>query len=226
MLGFIGATPVGMPLPAIPDALSKGTIDGCVIPWEVVPSVKVHELTKFHSEFDNSGGALYTTTFVMGMNKAKYNSLAPDLKKVIDNNSGMATSGWLGKVQQGNDPERAQGGRRPQEHDLQDHPGRRPGIQAQGTPGRGGMGAGHGQARLRRQEALETARTLIEKHGKTNRRPRRPDTTPTTLGGCFAVPLNIAGTAARQWCTGCPTTATPTSALSALPATPSTTRTP
>ena len=37
------------------------------------------------------------------MNKAKYNSLAPDLKKVIDNNSGMATSAWLGRVQQGND---------------------------------------------------------------------------------------------------------------------------
>jgi TRAP-type transport system periplasmic protein len=42
MLGYQGATPVGMPLPNIPDALSKGTIDGCVIPWEVVPSVKVH----------------------------------------------------------------------------------------------------------------------------------------------------------------------------------------
>jgi TRAP-type C4-dicarboxylate transport system substrate-binding protein len=103
MLGYLGATPVGMPLPQIPDALSKGTIDGCVIPWEVVPSVKVHELTKFHSEFDPAGGALYTTTFVMAMNKAKYNSLAPDLKKVIDANSGLATSGWLGKVQQGND---------------------------------------------------------------------------------------------------------------------------
>ena len=104
MLGYLGATPVGMPLPGIPDALSKGTIDGCVIPWEVVPSVKVHELTKFHSEFDPAGGALYTTTFVMAMNKAKYNSLAPDLKKVIDANSGLATSAWLGKVQQGNDP--------------------------------------------------------------------------------------------------------------------------
>lgn len=103
MLGYLGATPVGMPLPQIPDALSKGTIDGCVIPWEVVPSVKVHELTKFHSEFDPAGGALYTTTFVMAMNKARYNGLAPDLKKVIDANSGLATSAWLGKVQQGND---------------------------------------------------------------------------------------------------------------------------
>jgi TRAP-type C4-dicarboxylate transport system substrate-binding protein len=39
----------------------------------------------------------------MCMNKAKYASLPPDLKKVIDANSGMATSGWLGKVQQGGD---------------------------------------------------------------------------------------------------------------------------
>jgi TRAP-type C4-dicarboxylate transport system substrate-binding protein len=104
MLESVGATPVGMPLPQIPDALSKGTIDACVIPWEVVPSVKVHELTKFHSEFDSNGPALYTTTFVMAMNKPKYDGLAPDLKKVIDANSGMATSAWLGKTQQGNDP--------------------------------------------------------------------------------------------------------------------------
>ncbi len=103
MLGAVGATPVGMPLPGIPDALSKGTIEACVIPWEVVPSVKVHELTKFHSEFDNTGGALYTTTFVMAMNKAKYESLPADLKKVIDANSGAATSAALGKQQQAND---------------------------------------------------------------------------------------------------------------------------
>ena len=103
LLASLGATPVGMPLPGIPDALSKGTINGCVIPWEVVPSVKVHELTKYHAEFDPAGGALYTTTFVTAMNKAKYNSLPPDLKKVIDANSGLATSAWLGKVQQSGD---------------------------------------------------------------------------------------------------------------------------
>jgi TRAP-type transport system periplasmic protein len=103
LLASLGATPVGMPLPGIPDALSKGTIQGAVIPWEVVPSVKVHELTKYHAEFDPAGGALYTTTFVMAMNKAKYNSLPADLKKIIDNNSGMETSAWLGKAQQAGD---------------------------------------------------------------------------------------------------------------------------
>jgi len=103
LLGTLGATPVGMPLPAITDALSKGTINGGVIPWEVVQPTKVHELAKYHAEFDPAGGSLYTTTFVMAMNKAKYNSLPPDLKKVIDNNSGIETSAWLGKVQQDND---------------------------------------------------------------------------------------------------------------------------
>jgi TRAP-type transport system periplasmic protein len=103
LIAALGAIPVGMPLPQIPDSLSKGTINGCVIPWEVVPAVKVQELTKYHAEFDPAGGALYTATFVMPMNKAKYESLPPDLKKVIDANSGLETSGWLGKVQQAGD---------------------------------------------------------------------------------------------------------------------------
>ena len=104
MMNFLGATSVNMPLPETPEALSKGAINGCVMPWEVAPSVRVDELTRYSAEFASAGGALYTSTFVMAMNKAKYNALAPELKKVIDNNSGLATSGWLGKTQQGNDP--------------------------------------------------------------------------------------------------------------------------
>ncbi len=103
MLASLGAIPVGMPLPGIPDALSKGTIEACAIPWEVVPSVKVHELARFHSEFPAGSPALYTNTFVLAMNKAKYEALAPDLKKVVDAHSGLATSAWLGRVQQAND---------------------------------------------------------------------------------------------------------------------------
>lgn len=103
MLASLGAIPVGMPLPGIPDALSKGTIDACAIPWEVVPAVKVHELARFHSEFAAGSPALYTNTFVLAMNKAKYEGLAPELKKVVDAHSGLATSAWLGQVQQAND---------------------------------------------------------------------------------------------------------------------------
>lgn len=98
MLASFGATPVGMPIPQVSESLSKGVIDGALMPWEVVPAVKVQELVKFHSETDPSQPAIYTTVFVLAMNKAKYDSLPADLKKVIDNNSGVALSTSAGRI--------------------------------------------------------------------------------------------------------------------------------
>ncbi len=97
-LAALGATPVAMPVPQVGEALAKGVIDGAVIPWEVVPSVKVQELTKFHTETDAAAPAFYTSTFIFAMNKAKYAALPPDLKKVIDANSGQALSGEIGRA--------------------------------------------------------------------------------------------------------------------------------
>ena len=88
LLGALGATPVAMPLPALGDALSKGVVDGYLLPWEVIPSIKAHEFTKFESETDPKYRALYTAVFILAMNQAKYDSLPPDLKAVIDANSG------------------------------------------------------------------------------------------------------------------------------------------
>ncbi|MEI8304707.1 MAG: TRAP transporter substrate-binding protein [Burkholderiales bacterium] len=103
MLANMGATPVGMPVPQVPEALSKGVIDGAVIPYEVAPGLKVNELTKFASETPRGSPALYTTFFVVPMNKARYDSLPPDLKAVIDKNSGRELSAFLGSTQEGND---------------------------------------------------------------------------------------------------------------------------
>jgi len=87
----------------VPDALSKGVIDGAVIPYEVAPGIKIDELAKFTAETDRSANALYTSVFVVPMNKAKYESLPADLKKVIDKNSGRELSAFLGKTQAGAD---------------------------------------------------------------------------------------------------------------------------
>jgi TRAP-type C4-dicarboxylate transport system substrate-binding protein len=97
MLAALGATPVAMPLPALADALSKGVVDGYLLPWEVIPSIKAHELSKFHSETDPKSRALYTAVFILGMNQAKYDGLPPDLKKVIDANSGALLARTFGK---------------------------------------------------------------------------------------------------------------------------------
>jgi TRAP-type C4-dicarboxylate transport system substrate-binding protein len=97
MLGKLGATPVGMPVPAVTDALSKGTIDGTTIPWEVTPALKVSELVKNHTTFAGKQG-LYTQTFAFSMNRAAYSKLPDDLKKVIDNNSGIETAALFGRA--------------------------------------------------------------------------------------------------------------------------------
>lgn len=99
MLGELGATPIGMPVPAVPEALSKGVIDGAVVPWEVTTALKLAELTDSHTDFAGDH-ALYTAAFVLAMNKARYDSLPPDLKAVIDANSGPEVSAMFGRIQQ------------------------------------------------------------------------------------------------------------------------------
>lgn len=101
LLSTLGATPVGMPVPAVPEALSKGVIDGTTIPWEVTKALKVPELVENHTEF--TGPMMYTVTFVLAMNKGKYEALPDDLKAVIDEHSGMAFSVFAGEVQQAYD---------------------------------------------------------------------------------------------------------------------------
>ena len=97
LLELTGATPVGMPVPAVAEGLSKGVIDGTTIPWEVTSALKVPELVENHTEFE--GTALYTLTFVLAMNKAKYDSLPDDLKAVVDANSGLEFSIFAGGTQ-------------------------------------------------------------------------------------------------------------------------------
>lgn len=98
-LGYVGAEPVGMPVPQVPEAVSRGVVDGTVLPYEIIPSLKLHELVDSHSAFE-SDRALYTSTFIFGMNKDAYASLPDDLKAIIDNNSGLETSRWVGQVTQ------------------------------------------------------------------------------------------------------------------------------
>lgn len=97
LLEAMGAVPVGMPVPAVSEALSKGVIDGTTIPWEVTTALKVPELVENHTEFE--GPALYNLTFVLAMNKGVYDALPDDLKAVIDKNSGLDFSVFAGGTQ-------------------------------------------------------------------------------------------------------------------------------
>lgn len=97
LLEDLGASPVGMPVPQFPEAISRGVVDGGVIPWEQSPSLKLDELTNSHTDVAGDR-SLYNLYFLWAMNKATYEALPDDLRAVIDANSGLMASRWAGRA--------------------------------------------------------------------------------------------------------------------------------
>ena len=96
-LKAVGVAAIGMPVPQVPESLAQGVLDGAVVPWEVVPAVKLHELVKFHTEIPGSP-TFYTASFFLVMNQAKYEGLPEDVRKVIDETTGMTFATEAGNV--------------------------------------------------------------------------------------------------------------------------------
>ncbi|SEF59282.1 TRAP transporter substrate-binding protein [Marinobacterium lutimaris] len=92
-----GTNSVFMPVTQMASAVSKGVLDIAVLPFEVVASMKIHQLVDHHTEIPGDRG-LYTQFFIFSMNKDSYESLPPDLQKVIDDNSGIELAGHIGSL--------------------------------------------------------------------------------------------------------------------------------
>lgn len=88
-----GGTPVGLPATDIYTSLQRGVLDGLSLPWDATGSFRLIELTNTHTNIP-----FYSSAIMVTMNKDKYNSLPDDLKKVIDDNSGMQMAAAAGKV--------------------------------------------------------------------------------------------------------------------------------
>ena len=90
----MGATPVTMPVPDLPQALSTNAVDGALIPWEIIPPLQLFESTKYQIEGPDNN-RFGTTTFQVSMNKARWDGLPDDLKAVFDKHCG---EDWLREV--------------------------------------------------------------------------------------------------------------------------------
>jgi TRAP-type C4-dicarboxylate transport system substrate-binding protein len=88
ILEALGVAPVQVALPELAPMLSKGTVTGSILPYEIAPSVKMQDLVDHFTTLAPPQPRLSTAIFTFLMNKKKYESLPPDLKKVIDDNSG------------------------------------------------------------------------------------------------------------------------------------------
>ncbi|HEX5093879.1 MAG TPA: TRAP transporter substrate-binding protein [Burkholderiales bacterium] len=93
----LGAAPVAMPVPALPQALSKKVVDGAFIPWEIIPPLKLQDVTKYEIEGPNRT-RFGTTTFQVSMNKNTWAKLPADVQKAFEANNGEARVRAVGKV--------------------------------------------------------------------------------------------------------------------------------
>ncbi len=93
MLEGLGGQPVGLPAPDMYSAMQRGIINGVTLPWEAMASFRLNELADHHTQV-----GLYSLAFVVTMNKNTYNRMPADLKKVIDDNTGLRWAEQLGKA--------------------------------------------------------------------------------------------------------------------------------
>jgi TRAP-type C4-dicarboxylate transport system substrate-binding protein len=91
-LKTFGSIPVEMPITDTYTSLERGVVDGTVVPFEGLGIFKLDDLVKYTTLTD-----FYTVTMAVLMNKRKYESLPDDVKKAIDENSGLVMSSWCGQ---------------------------------------------------------------------------------------------------------------------------------
>jgi TRAP-type C4-dicarboxylate transport system substrate-binding protein len=80
----LGAVPVALSVPETYNALERGVVDGTILPYEAAKAFKLSEVTKHVVDV-----RIFTASQFTVMNLAKYNALPADLKKVIDELSGV-----------------------------------------------------------------------------------------------------------------------------------------
>ncbi len=98
----LGAAPVAMPVPDLPQALSKGVVDGALIPFEITLPLKLQDQTRFHIE----GADRYrfgTTVFQLSMNQARWEALPDDIQQAFREASGPEWLERLGEIWRGTD---------------------------------------------------------------------------------------------------------------------------
>jgi len=84
----LGATPIDMPANQIYNNLDRGVIDASMIPMSAAIDFKLIEVAKYFTV----NAPLGRSPFMVCMNKARYDKMPADLKKVIDETTGLNLS--------------------------------------------------------------------------------------------------------------------------------------
>ncbi len=90
VLEALGAAPVGMPMPEVPQSVQTGVIDGTMTSREVLQDFKLAETLKYVTDYPT-----VVVTFAAVMDKGKFEKLPADVKKVIEE-LGPEMAVWTG----------------------------------------------------------------------------------------------------------------------------------
>jgi TRAP-type C4-dicarboxylate transport system substrate-binding protein len=88
----LGATPVGLSVPEWYISLERGTVDACWLEFHAQVSYKFYEVAPYMTACRGNA-----TSNMFCMSKETYNSLPPDIREIVDRNSGMAWAIMFGK---------------------------------------------------------------------------------------------------------------------------------
>jgi TRAP-type C4-dicarboxylate transport system substrate-binding protein len=87
-LDALGAIPIDMPVTQIYNSLDRGTIDASMIPMSAAIDFKLIEVARYFT----INAPLGRSPFTVVLNKDTYGKLSADLKKVIDDTTGLRLS--------------------------------------------------------------------------------------------------------------------------------------
>jgi TRAP-type C4-dicarboxylate transport system substrate-binding protein len=91
----LGIVAVSAPATKAHEILSQGVADGIFFSLETITSFKLNDAVKYHYSLP---GGLYTASFAVVMNKAKFDSLSPALKTALGKVSGEPMAVLMGKT--------------------------------------------------------------------------------------------------------------------------------
>ncbi len=87
----LGGTPIPIETPDLYDSLKRGVIEGALLPLETMKGFKTGELIKYVTPSWRVGSAY---CFYVAMNKQKWNSLPPDVQKIMTDYSKEFIERW------------------------------------------------------------------------------------------------------------------------------------
>jgi TRAP-type C4-dicarboxylate transport system substrate-binding protein len=89
---LLGGTNVQSSAPEVRDIIERGVADAVTFPWGSLVLFGIDKVTKFQMD-----APLYVTTFVLVMNKDKYNEMSERQEKAIDDNCTTEAAGRVGE---------------------------------------------------------------------------------------------------------------------------------